>query len=611
MSAEPPGPIEFIGTNPEDTEMAIGPVRLPGVYSVTETGPGMTAKYMAEQRIAKQGPGAFQNDQQQQDPATTNDRGTLLIAGEPVLNNDGARIIISHDELTETTYLPDQQRARILADKPDTEVNERGWVVNAAGDRMRYAPASQPSDDPQSGDSVQGSLIKLVPGQYTVATGENADEAQRDSEQPANNNGDTPSGDPDGDGRGTGGPPQTGPGGGLGPVEGGSQVDQVVPEGWEAIDAPSVSLTVRAYCTDATWTELDDLRDHERPFDVAIGEFTIRRMGILDVSRSITAERRAANDVTIKLKQFREVTVQRPGAPQARTNTGSQTNGDTTGGAGSVKGWVDANHDGIDDVTDQPIPDFNSFTVPGGTQQLPVTSGWSLDFAGSTGEGAFTDVHRFGNARSVSNPSLSGDGALAVDISGGGHYGAGATWDPPTAGQGTWQQMLTDYWLYIEPPVSGEFHTKLWSIHNAETDPSGKPTGAGGWASRLAIKNQGGTSGGVGLETYFYHMDQTSYYGEHADVGVVPLEQWVHVQHYVKMNTTSGGSGNNDGVAKIWLGGQLGYSRSNLRWTDDPQQYSPQFNAVVYYGGNGTAPSSRTIYFDELDVFNGEFGSVL
>ena len=362
---------EFIGAKRSETDMAIGPVKLPGVYSITETGKGMTAKYMAEQRLAQQGPGAFQGDQQNQDdqpPA----RGTLLMAGEPVQNASGDRIIIAYNALGNDgagkRYRPEGEGAVILADDPETDQNEAGLVKTASGNPINIEENGQ-TQQLRLEPNAEGWSIAQGPDDQNNQNGE----GERDSEQ--DNDGTTP-----------GGQPQA-PDLPDGPYGGGA-TDELKPEGFESIQSQPRKLTVRAYCTDATWGKLDDLRDQEAPFDVAIGQFTVERMGLLDLSRSLVGDRGSVNDVTVKLKQFREVTVQQFGHPRAGpTSPGAGTPVGGIGPGWGVKGWVDRNSNQFHDFTGETRGEFGKVNVPANSNVILAGQGEvqaAIDSVGGT-----------------------------------------------------------------------------------------------------------------------------------------------------------------------------------------------------------------------------------
>ena len=82
-------------------------------------------------------------------------KGTLLTSsGEPILTADQERILVEVDELKGNTY--GQGWARIKIDDPETEQNERGWVVvNGSGERVI---------------ANSGSPLVVSPEGYTIAT---------------------------------------------------------------------------------------------------------------------------------------------------------------------------------------------------------------------------------------------------------------------------------------------------------------------------------------------------------------------------------------------------------------------------------------------------------
>jgi hypothetical protein len=491
----------FLGTSPGETDMAIGSVPLPGVYDVTQTSKGMTAKYIAEKAQSNQtseftgpdsGGGPDEGDYA---------KGVLLVDGEPVLDGSGSRILISRDNLQDKTILPDQDRAEIVAD--DTQDDEEGetiWVVvDSEGNRLTNNATGQP--------------LVLAEGGYSIATSESSADGD-DSADDSGGGESRPPYDPRGEPTGT-------------PAE------ALLPEGFKSIQPQPIELSVSALCTTTTWNQLDELRDQPQPFDVAIGEFAIERMGIVDLSREVDASTGGrggpVSDVTIKLKQFEEVTVKVPGQPESRQDTDRS---ETPGGAASdVKGWIDQNNDGIDDRSGQPIPEYREIVVDEGeTRQLPASDGgggggaigddtlWGNNLIDVSAEGASVHIDADGGDWVIKNVGIKGqpgsgasaslagdpaadDAVITVSVSEGATgvienvYMANAPEDDGYAAGG----------IYVRPESRGTLQINRVNIQNKPatgihaSDPG--ETGGGG----------GGAGGGDGDVLFTETFADTSY----------------------------------------------------------------------------------------------------
>lgn len=90
------------------------------------------------------------------------------------------------------------------------------------------------------------------------------------------------------------------------------------------LEQPPATVTVNALVNDATWNDLNSLRNRDDPMDIAIGEFTLNDVGITDLSRETVgenavwspsgdgADNELVHDATITVQEHRIQYVQAP-----------------------------------------------------------------------------------------------------------------------------------------------------------------------------------------------------------------------------------------------------------------------------------------------------------
>jgi hypothetical protein len=63
--------------------------------------------------------------------------------------------------------------------------------------------------------------------------------------------------------------------------------------------------------------------------------------------------------------------------------------------------------------------------------------------------------------------------------------------------------------------------------------------------------------------------------------------RWYVVEQYAKKNTFSGSTANADGVGKVWINGNLVWSKSTVRWQSKAASMFDHMHVNVYHGGMG------------------------
>ena len=125
-----------------------------------------------------------------------------------------------------------------------------------------------------------------------------------------------------------------------------------------------------------------------------------------------------------------------------------------------------------------------------------------------------------------------------------------------------------------------------------------------GWSARGMFGppgTEGAPAGRVPIGTYLYHVDQAGDCGD----GLwwdASLEQgrWHCVEGRVTMNTP----GQNDGVLRGWLDGELALSRSNIQYrrADEPGIGVRHMWHNIYFGGSYPTPNPLSLEYDQVVV---------
>ena len=109
---------------------------------------------------------------------------------------------------------------------------------------------------------------------------------------------------------------------------------------------------------------------------------------------------------------------------------------------------------------------------------------------------------------------------------------------------------------------------------------------------------------------YTYHADMTGSCGEHM-IWPTMLERnrWYGIEARVRVNTITGGHGNNDGILQGWIDDALVFSRTNLRFRDLSTLKIEKIWGNLYVGGTWTADRNMAIHFDNMVIARNRIGS--
>jgi hypothetical protein len=135
----------------------------------------------------------------------------------------------------------------------------------------------------------------------------------------------------------------------------------------------------------------------------------------------------------------------------------------------------------------------------------------------------------------------------------------------------------------------------------------GKVHGSDGWSARM-INYDTGSTNQVGF--YTYHVDMPEDCGEHMMWSPkLARNRWYAVEARVKLNSVSGGRGNNDGILEGWIDGQLVFSRKNLRFRDTTALKIERMWGNLYVGGSWTADRNMQLHFDNIVIARNQIGT--
>ncbi len=115
------------------------------------------------------------------------------------------------------------------------------------------------------------------------------------------------------------------------------------------------------------------------------------------------------------------------------------------------------------------------------------------------------------------------------------------------------------------------------SSHGAIYSGGHKPVAGDGWSARLMWREGGAAVG------YIYHLDMPGKYGED-----MPLHARFQpgVWHTVTEHVTVNEEGQANGTLEIWLDGQVGVRRHDMRWRLGAAGLIDSFFFSTFHGGN-------------------------
>ncbi|MFC6835898.1 polysaccharide lyase [Halomarina ordinaria] len=238
----------------------------------------------------------------------------------------------------------------------------------------------------------------------------------------------------------------------------------------------------------------------------------------------------------------------------------------------------------------------------------PADADLVVPFDGSGYADSFTETYRTDSNAIVDDGDASGGSALRVTLQQGSHYGTDMRYrfadeqgSEPTAIRVSYDVLVEEGFEATGdggklPGPAGTYDSAGWG---------GRPaTGSDGWSARMSFYPTGDASAPIDLSYYTYHADMSGQYGdwmawdEGGSTARLQAGTWHRIEQYVELNTP----GQNDGVLRGWVDGDLAFERTDLRFRDTEDIAVEDYWFNVYHGGGETAPSDSSIRFDDLRI---------
>jgi hypothetical protein len=235
------------------------------------------------------------------------------------------------------------------------------------------------------------------------------------------------------------------------------------------------------------------------------------------------------------------------------------------------------------------------------------------DFERSEWQSAWTDIDFPANLSVISSPVFAGSRALEVRIPTGAHDGGSLFFKFRDAGVADPEEIyfryyvrFNDTWQRSTDGTIGKlpgFDAAYGTNAGHGCTPS---NGTNGWSARMTDFDRGSVQQ-VGF--YTYHVDMPEDCGEMMVWSpMLQRNRWYKIEAHVRVNTISGGRGNNDGLLEGWIDDQLAFRRTNLRFRDISNLKIESIWANIYMGGTWVAERNMAIHFDNMVVARNRIG---
>jgi hypothetical protein len=164
------------------------------------------------------------------------------------------------------------------------------------------------------------------------------------------------------------------------------------------------------------------------------------------------------------------------------------------------------------------------------------------------------------------------------------------------------------------PGISGTYGTAGWGGRKSD--------GTDGWSARgsflLSIPEDNPLGGLHPIGTYCYHADMKGTYGDSwvwqkGYRGYLEKNRWYCVEQYLRLNTVNERSqqGNQDGVLRAWIDGQLAFEKEDIRFRHTPRLKIEQVWMNVYHGGKKASPYDQHLFIDNVVIARQYIGPML
>ncbi len=207
--------------------------------------------------------------------------------------------------------------------------------------------------------------------------------------------------------------------------------------------------------------------------------------------------------------------------------------------------------------------------------------------------------------------------ALAVTIPKGGSLGLNhelrfARWagGEPDEAYFRYHLRLSDNWNPVIdggklPGLAGTYGKAGWGMRRSD--------GTNGWSARGAFMRHDAQaepdSPWRAIGTYAYTASNEGRSGQVwgwnlGPTGRLIRNRWYGIEQYLKLNTP----GQNNGVYRAWINGQLVFERTDLHWRDVTTLKIESVWLNVFHGGTAKTDRELTLYMDNLVVARGYIG---
>ena len=149
------------------------------------------------------------------------------------------------------------------------------------------------------------------------------------------------------------------------------------------------------------------------------------------------------------------------------------------------------------------------------------------------------------------------------------------------------------------PGFSGTYDVAGWAGRRSD--------GTNGWSARgsfsRTIPPDNPIPNRTPIGSYVYHADQPKDSGDNWSwhqqyAAFLQSNRWYSIEQYVKLNTL----GQNDGIIRAWVNGQLAFEKTDIRFRDVPALKIEKLWMNVYYGGTDPSPYDQHVYVDNVVI---------
>lgn len=162
-------------------------------------------------------------------------------------------------------------------------------------------------------------------------------------------------------------------------------------------------------------------------------------------------------------------------------------------------------------------------------------------------------------------------------------------------------------------PTASDTAKIYWAGSNLSAGVAGQgghpPTGDDGWSVRVYTRGPV-SDGDVTVGAYVYHLDQAGEFGDSWRwPDTMTVGEWNRIESYVKLNSVTDGSADDDGIVQLWLDGALQIDRRDLRWRTTERLGFDRLGPGSYWGGSHVSPANNVLYYDRFS-YTTELGTV-